>query len=71
MLSSSDRIRAAIEAHDIHQATCRAWRQGLACSTCSDLAERAIRAARLLAAEPASDQLVIAEGVVTWSRIAA
>jgi len=35
----------AIEAHEIHQAVCRYRRQGLVCSTCSDLAERAERLA--------------------------
>lgn len=37
-------IPAAVERHLIHAATCRARRQGLVCSTCSDLAERAERA---------------------------
>jgi hypothetical protein len=34
----------AIERFEIHDATCRARRAGLACSTCSDLYERALRA---------------------------
>ena len=33
----------AVERFEIHDATCRAKRQNLACSTCSDLYERAIR----------------------------
>ena len=33
----------------IHAAVCRARRQGLCCSTCIDLAERAARAPRQLA----------------------
>ena len=37
----------AVEAHLIHRSACRYRRQQLACSTCSDLAERA---ARVLAA---------------------
>jgi hypothetical protein len=32
----------AVERYEIHTATCRARRQGLACSTCSDLHERAV-----------------------------
>jgi hypothetical protein len=40
----------AIEAHLIHAATCRARRAGLVCSACTDLAERAERAARHTAA---------------------
>jgi hypothetical protein len=46
--------RAAIECRDIHLAACRYRRQGLVCSTCSDLVERANRlAARLRVAEAA------------------
>lgn len=71
MSSSTDRARAAIEAHEIHAAACRYRRQELRCSTCSDLAERAIRAARLLVTLAPSDQLVIADGVVSWTRLAA
>jgi hypothetical protein len=41
-----DRARAAAEHRDIHLAACRYRRQGLVCSTCTDLAERAERAAR-------------------------
>lgn len=63
------RARAAIEQAAIHRASCRARRQGLACSTCSDLAEAADRAIGLLVAP--SDQLVIRDGVVHWSRVAA
>jgi hypothetical protein len=43
-------VRAAIEAHDIHAAACRYRRQGLVCSTCADLAERAARAIRRVVA---------------------
>lgn len=38
-----DRRRAVIEAAAIHAAACRSRRQGLACSTCCDTAERAAR----------------------------
>lgn len=41
-------VSAAIEAHDIHLAACRARRQQLACGTCSELAERAIRASAVV-----------------------
>jgi hypothetical protein len=34
----------AAERFEIHNAVCRARRQGLVCSTCSDLHERAVRA---------------------------
>jgi hypothetical protein len=34
----------AVERYEIHNAVCRARRQGLACSTCSDLHERALLA---------------------------
>ncbi len=64
-----ERARKAIEAAQIHMATCRARRQGLGCSTCSDVAERAERAARTVA--PAADELVIRDGLVSWSRVAA
>jgi hypothetical protein len=37
-------LDAATERHQIHAATCRARRQGLACSTCSELLERLISA---------------------------
>jgi hypothetical protein len=43
-------IDAAIERHQIHAATCKPRRQGLACSACSELLERMIRALRLQAA---------------------
>jgi hypothetical protein len=46
-------IDAAIERQQIHAAVCRARRQGLACSTCSDLLERLIRALRRSQAEAA------------------
>jgi len=39
----ADRASAAAEYRDIHVAACRYRAQGLACSTCSDLAERAAR----------------------------
>jgi hypothetical protein len=35
-----------VELAAIHAAVCRARRAGLVCSTCSELAERAVRAAR-------------------------
>jgi len=38
------RARRAIERFEIHDATCRYKRQGLCCSTCSELYERACRA---------------------------
>ena len=38
------RARVSIEQYEIHDATCRHKRQHLACSTCSDLYERACRA---------------------------
>ena len=38
------RARVSIECFEIHDATCRSKRQHLACSTCSDLHERACRA---------------------------
>ena len=69
------RARAAIEAHEIHQAVCRYRRQGLACSTCSDLSERVVRGERLLGLDvvkvPAAEDLVIADGIVSWYRHAA
>jgi hypothetical protein len=37
---------AAAEYRDIHLASCRYRRQGLACSTCTELADRAERANR-------------------------
>lgn len=44
-------VHPAVEADLIHRSACRYRRQGLVCSTCSDLAERAARvlAARQLA----------------------
>jgi hypothetical protein len=59
----------AIERAEIHAASCRARRQGLACSTCSDLTERAQRAARQSA--QAQDELIVRDGVVIWTRYAA
>jgi hypothetical protein len=38
-------LAPAAELAAIHAAVCRARRAGLACSTCSDLAERAARCA--------------------------
>jgi hypothetical protein len=43
------RTSAAAEARDIHQAVCRARRQGLVCSTCVELAARADRAVQAVA----------------------
>jgi len=40
----SPAVYRVIERFEIHDATCRARRQGLACSTCSELFERACRA---------------------------
>lgn len=37
-------LHPAVERHEIHAAVCRPRRQGLACSACHDLAERAARA---------------------------
>lgn len=42
---TSQILPPAVERYEIHTATCRARRQQLACSTCSDLFERAERAA--------------------------
>jgi hypothetical protein len=36
----------AVERFEIHNAVCRARRQNLACSTCADLHEHALRAWR-------------------------
>jgi hypothetical protein len=36
-----------LEQHNIHAATCRPRRQGLACSACSELLECLIRALRI------------------------
>jgi hypothetical protein len=41
-------ILPAAERYEIHSAVCRARRQGLCCSTCTDLHERAERAIRRL-----------------------
>lgn len=49
-----DTIRRAIELRDIHLGACRYRAQGLVCSTCADLVERADRlAVRLRVAEAA------------------
>lgn len=71
--TTTDRARAAIEAHEIHRAVCRYRAQGLACSTCSDLGERAHRAELILGPVVAApvEPLVIANDVVSWTRIAA
>ena len=53
MTTTSLRLEAALEMHEIHAATCRPRRQGLACSHCSDLLERLIRALRVRMAEAA------------------
>lgn len=37
-------VAAAVEAHDIHMATCRARRQNLICSRCAELVIRVVRA---------------------------
>lgn len=39
----SDAARAAVEYRDIHLVSCRYRRQGLVCSTCSELVDRAAR----------------------------
>lgn len=44
-------LAARIERHEIHQAVCRSRKQGLVCSTCTDFAESAARASRVLAAQ--------------------
>lgn len=43
MAPTSLALHPAIERFEIHTATCRARRQQLVCSTCSDLGERAAR----------------------------
>ena len=53
MIDSSLALDKATEAHQIHAATCRPRKQGLACSLCSDLLERLIRALRTRMAEAA------------------
>lgn len=52
-MTSTSVLDAATERHNIHAATCRPRRQGLACSACSDLLERLIRALRSSLAEAA------------------
>jgi hypothetical protein len=44
-------VARAVEYRDIHLAVCRYRKQGLVCSTCSDLTERAERLARRFAAQ--------------------
>lgn len=46
---NATRLAQIVERQAIHQAVCRARRQGLCCSTCSDFAESAERAKRRLA----------------------
>lgn len=46
-------LDTVLERHNIHAATCRPRRQGLACSLCSDLLERLTRALRAQLAEVA------------------
>jgi len=43
-------VAQAVEYRDIHLAVCRYRRQGLCCSTCSDLTERVERIARRVVA---------------------
>jgi hypothetical protein len=43
--------RAAVEYRDIHLAACRHRRQGLVCSTCAEVSERADRAIARVAVE--------------------
>lgn len=69
MANTSIASAAAIEYFAIHQATCRARRQGLCCGTCSELAERAIRAEAKDVREPV-EMLVIIDGAGFWSRAA-
>ncbi len=45
----------AVERFEIHNAVCRARRQNLACSTCSDLYERALNAWNRAAAAAESE----------------
>ena len=49
--SYSARVARVLEQHEIHNAVCRARKQGLCCSTCTELSERAARARRILAAQ--------------------
>lgn len=44
-------VAAAAEYRDIHLAVCRSRRQGLCCSTCTELSERAERVLRRAAAQ--------------------
>jgi hypothetical protein len=47
--SYSVRLAAIVEYAEIHAASCRYRKQGLVCSTCGDLNERAERASSALA----------------------
>jgi hypothetical protein len=69
IVAPADRARAAAEYRDIHLAACRYRRQGLVCSTCSDLSERAARAEVATVHAPA-ETLTISNGIVSWSRAA-
>ena len=53
--AAADRGAAAAESRDIHLAVCRYRRQGLVCSTCTELSERAERAARRFAVTPIAE----------------
>ena len=69
----AERAARAIEYRDIHLAACRYRRQALVCSTCSDVVERAERAARAAGVETVPEpveQLVIGDGLISWSRAA-
>jgi hypothetical protein len=52
---TSQILPPAVERFEIHNAVCRARRQGLACSTCSDLHERALIAWNRAAAAAESE----------------
>ena len=74
-VSPTDRCRAAIEAHAIHRAVCRHRAQGPVCSTCFELSDRADRAEQILGLDvvepPATEDLAVTAGIVSWSRRAA
>lgn len=70
-IDTATRAYAAIEASEIHRAVCRYRRQQLCCSTCSDLAERALARETAAVCSVPADELVIGDGFVAWSRIAA
>ena len=69
-----DHDRAAAEYRDIHLAACRYRRQGLICSTCTEVVERAERLAARVPVEVVHkpvELLVIADdGAVSWNRAA-